>query len=185
MDDLLHFSRVVLPAAVPRFNPTSPAVESGPNHGQEASRTTSGTTEISAVDTPAPGSGGSDGVASPGVTSQAVEMGSKGRGGAPATTGTARVPAVDTAAPGSGRMSTRGRWGGDNRATATSGGSEGAAEGSGGGGGDKEGGGKATVGDRLDISVVGHSMGGLTAVFAALEDPLLFKGVRKRFLVLV
>ncbi|CAM9392313.1 unnamed protein product, partial [Laminaria digitata] len=51
-----------------------------------------------------------------------------------------------------------------------------------GGGGRKGGGGggggeKAAVGGRLEISVVAHSMGGLTAVLAALEDPPLFKGV--------
>lgn len=33
------------------------------------------------------------------------------------------------------------------------------------------------AGERIKLSVVGHSMGGLMAVNAALEDPLLFSGV--------
>lgn len=139
MDDLLHFSRVVLPSAVPRFNISSPAVERGSN----------------------------------------------GRGGASATSDTTRLSAVDTAAPASGGRSTWGRREGDNRPTATVGGGIGAAEASsvgvGGSGGDNESGENAAAGSRLDISVVAHSMGGLTAVYAALEDPLLFKGVRRYF----
>lgn len=33
------------------------------------------------------------------------------------------------------------------------------------------------AGEGLNLSVVGHSMGGLMAVNAALEEPLLFNGV--------
>ena len=138
MDDLLHFSRVVLPTVVPRFD----------------------------------------------VSSAAVERGLHGREGESASSDNTRVPAVDTAAPGSGGRSTRGHWEGDNQATAAAGEDKGAAEGSGvggsgGSGGDKESGEHAAAGSRLDISVVAHSMGGLTAVYAAVEDPLLFKRVRR------
>lgn len=177
MDDLLHFARVVLPAAVPvpRFSPTSLALEEG-SSGRGGASAVSDTTRLPAVDTAPPGSSGSTNVAPP-----AVKRESTARGDVSAMPDTARLPAVD-AVLGSGGNDIRGRWESDSRVTvAATGGIAGGAGGGGGGGigdGDEGGGENVAMADRLDISVVAHSMGGLTALYAALEDPQLFKGVR-------